>query len=80
MLHEHYDFAQEYPEYKDKIHTLKMNNRHFLKLFDEHHEVNKEILRIEKGVEAASDARLEDLKKKRLHLSDEMVGMLSKAA
>lgn len=80
MLTDHHDFASEHPEYKDEIHDLKMNNRHFIKLFDEYNEVNKEILRIEKEIEAASDDRLEDLKKKRLHLSDEMISILSKTA
>jgi uncharacterized protein YdcH (DUF465 family) len=80
MLTENHDFAHEHPEKKDKIHTLKVNDAHFAKLFDEYHEVNKEILRIEKEMEAASDERMEDLKKKRLHLNDEMMAMLSKAA
>jgi hypothetical protein len=75
MLSEHNDFAQEYPEYKDKIHEMKMSNAHFAKLLNEYHDVNKEILRIEKEIEAASDERLEDLKKKRLQLSDEMIAM-----
>ena len=80
MITEHHDFASEHPEHHEKIHDLKMNNGHFAKLFDEYHEINKEILRIEKEVEAASDDRLEDLKKKRLHLNDEMMAMLAKAA
>jgi uncharacterized protein YdcH (DUF465 family) len=80
MLSEHHDLAHELPEYKELIHDLKMNNAHFSKLFDEYEEVNKKVLRSEKEVEVLCDEELEDLKKKRLLLKDEMVEMLSKAA
>lgn len=78
MLSESHDFSHEHPEYKEQIHDLKMNNAHFAKLFDQYQDVNKGILRIEKEVEAASDERLEDMKKHRLLLKDEMIKMLSK--
>lgn len=80
MLSEHHDLAQEHPEYKAQIHALKMNNAHFAKLFDKYHDLNKDILRIEKEIEAASDERLENMKKERLLVKDEMMGMLAKAA
>lgn len=80
MLEDHHDLAHELPEYKAQIHDLKISNAHFSKLFDDYEGVNKEILRIEKEIEAASDARLEDLKKQRLALKDEMLQMLKKAA
>lgn len=78
MLSDYHDLAHEHPEYKDQIHDLKTSNAHFAKLFNQYHEVNKEILRVEKGVEAASDERLEDIKKQRLFLKDEMMQMLTK--
>lgn len=80
MLTDYHDLAHEHPEYKDQIHELKTHNAHFVKLFDEYHDANKEILRIEKGVEASSDERLEDIKKQRLLLKDELIGMLVKAS
>ena len=79
MLTEHHSFADEHPEHKEQIHNLKGSDAHFKKLFDQYNDVNKEILRIEKEVEAASDERLEGLKKQRLKLNDEMVSMLTKA-
>lgn len=80
MLADNHDLAHEMPEYKEAIHKLKMNDGHFARLFDEYEVVNKEVLRIEKGVEAASDERLETLKKERLALKDEMRDMLDKAS
>ncbi len=76
MLADHHDFGHEHPEHKAQIHELKVSNAHFAKLFTQYHDVTKEILRIEKGIEAASDERLEDLKKQRLLLNDEMMEML----
>lgn len=80
MLSDNHDLVNEYPEYKDQIHNLKMSDAHFAKLFNEYDEVNKEILRIEKEIEASSDERLENLKKQRLLLSDQMVNIIQKAA
>jgi uncharacterized protein YdcH (DUF465 family) len=41
--------------------------------------VNREIHRIEAEIDAASDDRLEALKKERLHLLDEIAAMLEAA-
>jgi uncharacterized protein len=78
MSMSHHNLADELPEYKDAIHTLKVSDNHFAKLFQAYHECVKQILRIEDEIEAASDFSLEDLKKRRLELKDEMVGMLSR--
>ena len=75
MLDNH-SLANELPEYKDAIHTLKISNAHFAKLFDEYHSVDKEIHRIEQGAEATSDDYLEGLKRKRLHNKDALYAML----
>ena len=79
MLEEHHDLVHELPEHKESIHSLKTTDAHFKKLFDEYEEVTKEILRIEKEIDAASDERLEDLKKMRLSLKDAMLVMILKA-
>ena len=79
MLGEHHDLIHELPEYKDKIHTMKMGNAHFAKLFDEYHEIDHEVRRIEQGVETPSDDYVEEVKKKRLALKDELFKMLQAA-
>lgn len=80
MLEDHHDLAHELPEFKDKIHDMKTGNAHFKKLFEEYHEVNKEIVRLEKEQQPTSDEYIEELKKKRLSLKDEMAEMLKDAA
>jgi len=76
MFGEKHNLINELPEYRDEIHDLKMNNRHFAKLFNEYHETDHEILQIEEGVETTSDEYLEGQKKKRLYLKDELFVMI----
>jgi uncharacterized protein YdcH (DUF465 family) len=76
---ENHSLMNEFPEHKKTIHKLKLNNHHFAKLFDEYHLADKEIHHIEEGVENTSDTYLENLKKKRLHLKDELYGMIKTA-
>jgi len=80
MTHVPHELHEEFPEAADALHRLKMENAHFARLADEYHEVNREIHRIEADVEAASDARTEDLKKKRLVLKDEIAGLIKASA
>ena len=75
MLDNH-SLANELPEYRDTIHTLKTSNAHFAKLFDEYHVIDKEIHRIEQGVETPADDYVEECKKKRLHLKDALFTLL----
>jgi len=79
MTHTPHELAEEFPNDIEIIHELKMNNTHFQKLFDEYHEVNKEIHRIEIEVEAASDVTTENLKKQRLLLKDQINHMIHEA-
>ena len=69
--------ADEFPELKDKIHTLKMDNAHFARLFEQYNDRDREIVRIEVGVENAGDFGLEGLKKQRMLLKDQLYNMLN---
>lgn len=71
-----HDLHHEFPEYKDAIHALKTGSHHFARLFDEYHKVNKDIRRIEENVEPVTDVALEEMKKRRLRLKDELHAML----
>ena len=73
---EQHNLIHEFPELRERIHEMKVGDNHFARLFDEYHELDHEIHRIEQEVEPTSDAYLEELKKKRLHLKDELYAML----
>jgi len=79
MTIEKHDLVHELPEYRDLIHELKMNDKHFARLFDAYHEVDHEIHRIETNAEITSDEYLEELKLKRLRLKDELFEIIKKA-
>ena len=49
-----HDLLHEFPEHKEKIHDLKLNNAHFRKLFDDYDVVEHDIHRIETGAEATT--------------------------
>ena len=58
------------------MHTLKIGNEHFGKLAAQYHDVNREIHRIDSGIEPASDDRTEALKKERLSILDQVAVMV----
>lgn len=73
---ENHSLINEFPEMRERIHTLKQSNTHFSKLFQEYDTAEHAVHRIESGAEAASDERLETLKKQRLRLKDELYLLL----
>lgn len=79
MSHVPHELHEEFPDKTDQLHQLKVSNAHFAKLADEYHSVNREIHRIESEVAPASDEALENLKKQRLHLKDEIAALLAAA-
>lgn len=74
--HTPHELADAFPEDAAALHRLKRSDAHFARLAERHHQVNRAIHRIECEAEAASDERLEALKKERLHLLDEIAEML----
>lgn len=79
MSHVSHELHAEFPEDAAILSRLKVENTHFNGLADKYHELNREIHRIEVEVEAASDERLENLKKQRLALLDEVAGLIEAA-
>ncbi|HER35136.1 MAG: DUF465 domain-containing protein [Halothiobacillaceae bacterium] len=76
MQVDHHDLAHEFPEFKERIHELKVEDAHFQKQFDRYDEVTKDVERLEKQGMPVTDEHLEALKKERLAIKDELYGML----
>ncbi|MBT8119628.1 MAG: YdcH family protein [Gammaproteobacteria bacterium] len=74
----HHPLIEEFAEYKDAIHDLKMNNSHFRRLANEYEGIDKSIFRAEQGIEVVNDDYLDSIKKERLHLKDLIYSMLRK--
>jgi len=76
MTHTPHELTDDFPEQATLIHKLREENTRFAKLSETYHEINREIHRGETDIEPMDDARLEDLKKQRLVLLDEIFGFL----
>lgn len=72
----HHPLIDEFPEDHDKIHRLKTENAHFRRLMDEYEKIDKEIFRMEEGIETPEDAVLTGEKRKRLDLKDQLAAMM----
>ena len=79
MQFDHHPFMSGHPELQDKVHALKASNTHFAKLLREYDGYCLEIGRAESEVPGymMSDLELEQLKKERLALKDDMLAMVN---
>lgn len=72
MIEKHHDLHHEFPEFRDKIIQLKSSDRHFHRIADEYSALTHEIEKQEQAGSLQTDAHMEELKKKRLALKDEI--------
>jgi len=73
---ENHDLLHEFPEYRNKIHDLKMNDPHFKNLFEEYDALGHEIRKLNSGIELGSDAVIHAKKAKLLHIKDAIFARL----
>ena len=66
---------REFPELADVVAALKETDLHFVHLLKQHDSVDDQITKDEMGVAPMGDTSLEDLKKQRLHLKDQLYRM-----
>lgn len=78
MQLEKHTLVNDFPEHQHTIRHLKMNDNHFAKLFNEYHELESEVHHIEKNNEPVADDYLESLKKRRVHLKDQLFTIVIK--
>lgn len=78
MTVEHHPLIKDFPELRERIHALKVSgDARFTKLEKQYEDLDKQIVRVENGVETAPDASLEQLKQQRVHLKDQLYKLLS---
>lgn len=75
----HHKIGEEFPEYREQIHSLKLSNAHFAVLLERFEEVDKRIARAEARIEIMSHEEEEQLRKHRLAIKDELYAMLCKS-
>ena len=79
MAIDHHPLISEFPEHREALHALKLENAHFQKLMDSYETLDKEIFRMEEGIETPDDATMTEVKKQRLDLKDQIAAMLRAA-
>jgi uncharacterized protein YdcH (DUF465 family) len=80
MSHVPHELAEEFPEHIQAMSQLKQTNTHFAAVAERYHHLNRDIHRAETDVAPTSDAVLEEWKKLRLALKDEILTLLAKAS
>ncbi|MCJ8170604.1 YdcH family protein [Atopomonas sediminilitoris] len=76
---EHHPLINDFPELRAELQALRANDQHFARLAGEYEALDKQICRIEDGVELLDDAALTELKTERVQRKDELAGLLRKA-
>ncbi|MDQ7069464.1 MAG: YdcH family protein [Rhodobacterales bacterium] len=77
MSHTPHELHEEFPEFAEKMTTLKTSDAHFTKMADEYHEVNRAVHRAETNVEPTDDLHMAEMRKQRAALKDEIYRYLS---
>lgn len=69
-----------FPEYRELITQLKTSDHHFVRLFEKHNQLDHEIKNMEARITPGTHEQIEDLKKQKLLLKDELYTILQKAS
>ena len=76
---EKHDLVHEFPDHQHTIRHLKMNDRHFARLFEQYNELDSLIHKMEEGAEPTSDDILNEKKTERVQLKDALFTFIKEA-
>ena len=68
----HHPILREFPEDREIIKRLKASDERFRKMFEEYHQLDDAIYRIEEEIDFATDQEMEEMKKRRAWLKDQI--------
>lgn len=70
--------TRDFPELKDRIQELRQSDNHFKNLEEKYNALDVEIAKDVSGEQPLSEDHLEDLKRQRVVLKDELYTLLTK--
>jgi uncharacterized protein YdcH (DUF465 family) len=73
-----HELPEAFPDKIEIIERLQASDADFARLAERYHALNAEIVLAESNVEPTSDLRLEDMKKRRLMMLDEIAGIVNR--
>lgn len=77
MSHTPHELAEDFPNQAELIHQLKQSDAHFARLVDDYHEINGAVHRAETDVEPTDDLHLNEMRKQRMVLKDQIAQKLA---
>jgi uncharacterized protein YdcH (DUF465 family) len=80
MLSEHHDINHEFPEYHQRIESLRASDAQFDALVAKHDYIDDEIRQLEERQSPISDEEIEKMKFERASLKDRIYQMLRQAS
>ena len=66
----HHPILREFPDHRDTIQRLKGSDAHFRKMYDEYHNLDDAVYRMDEEIDFATDQGIEELKMRRAKLKD----------
>lgn len=76
MSHTPHELAEDFPEFVEKIHDLKVTDKHFVKLAEAYHALNRKVHASETNVAPREELSEVALRKQRAALKDEIYAYL----
>ena len=76
MLGESHDLLHEFPELADKIQEMRDQDQSFAQLMDAYNDLDQRVRELEELAQPVADETMEDLKKERLRLKDQLYARL----
>jgi uncharacterized protein YdcH (DUF465 family) len=76
MLGEPHDLAHEFPELHDEIEKMREQDPAFAQLMEEYDALDRRVRELEELAQPVADETMEDLKKERLRLKDQLYARL----
>lgn len=75
----HHPLLREFPEHREIIRRLRAGDEQFRKMFDEYHQLDESIYRIEEEIDYATDQEIVALKTRRAWLKDTLFHQITHA-
>jgi len=72
-----HELAEEFPEFNAKMDALRTADKAFAKLYDDYHEINRQVVEAETLGHPTDHFHEEEMKKQRASLKDEIYKILS---
>ncbi|APX12457.1 YdcH family protein [Tateyamaria omphalii] len=69
--------ASDFPEHAERISELRQRDAHFARLVDKYHAINGVVHRAETDVDPVSDDHMQEMRRKRMALKDEIYAILT---